>query len=334
MASSFKISDLAAELQRNIADVTTIFGLKMVNGFDLKKDGTFTVLPCKDKVPLVRDEISAILQPGRTGSTNYTNDVVALKSRTGVKTPFKFDLKLDEVTLYAWSNAYLANKKPTDPTDIYSFEAMSYYMGRIFAGVGRDISSALYAGVYNASGGVGNTFMDGLGVKFTKGALAVGSGGDGDIPAGNVVTAATTITSANILAELDKIATAIIANASLEPYIETAASLYIPLSHKMMIISALEALPTLRDSTVIRDANGIFRLSKLPNTTIESKPMLSGTQKQFWTPTGNLFFLAPEAGGDISSLTIEKADRTLKILGDSEAGVDYADGRLIVMNNK
>ena len=129
MASSFKISDLAAELQRNIADVITIFGLKMVNGFDLKGDGTFTVLPCKDKVPLVRDEIAPILQPGRTGTTNYTNDVVALKSRMGVKTPFKFDLKLDEVTLYAWSNAYLANKKPTDPTDIYSLLHVSFLQG-------------------------------------------------------------------------------------------------------------------------------------------------------------------------------------------------------------
>lgn len=334
MASSFKITDLHSELQRNMEDVNKIFGLKMVNGFNLKKDGTFNVLPCADKVPLVRDEISAILQPGRTGTTNYTNDVVALKSRIGVKTAFKFDLKLDEQTLFAWSNAYLSKKKPTDPTDIYSFQAMSYYMGRIYDGAGRDINNAMYKGVYNAAGGVGNTFMDGLGVKFTKGALATGSGGDGDIPAGNVVTAATTITSANILAEISKIVTAIIANTDLEAYLEESATYYLPLQHKMMIIEALEALPTLRDSVVSKDANGDYRLSKLPNTVIKSKPMLSGTQKHFWSPDGNLFFLAPEAGSDISSIVIEKYDRSIKILGDSEAGVDYADGRLIVMNNK
>jgi hypothetical protein len=48
-----------------------------------------------------------------------------------------------------------------------------------------------------------------------------------------------------------------------------------------------------------------------------------------------LFYLAPEgAPEDVASMEVEKADRALKIFLDGEGGVDYADGRLIVMNSK
>jgi len=315
MASSFKISDLHVELQRNIKDYTTIFGLKMSNGFDEKRNGDFTVIPTKDKVPLVRDTVSPILQPGRTGSTNFTNDVVSLSSRIGEIKPFKADLKLDELTLYAWSKSYLANKKPTDPTDIYSFEAMNYYMGRIYARSGADMTNALYKGVYNAAGGVGGVnLFDGLGFKVTKGVLTVGNGGIGDIPVSNMVTAAATITQANILSEIQKIVDAM---------------------HYAMMINAVSALPiTAGNQVVFKDGNS-WKLVLLPNTTIKYRPMFNGTDKHLWTPSGNLFYLAPEgAPEDVASMEVEKADRALKIFLDGEGGVDYADGRLIVMNSK
>jgi hypothetical protein len=44
----------------------------------------------------------------------------------------------------------------------------------------------------------------------TKGVLTVGNGGIGDIPVSNMVTAAATITQANILSEIQKIVDAIV----------------------------------------------------------------------------------------------------------------------------
>lgn len=336
MASSFKISDLHVELQRNIKDYTTIFGLKMSNGFDEKRNGDFTVIPTKDKVPLVRDTVSPILQPGRTGNTNFTNDVVSLNSRIGEIKPFKADLKLDELTLYAWSKSYLANKKPTDPTDIYSFEAMNYYMGRIYARSGADMTNALYKGVYNAAGGVGGVnLFDGLGFKVTKGVLTVGNGGIGDIPVSNMVTAAATITQANILSEIQKIVDAIVGSEVLQEYVEENATYYMPFKHYAMMINAVSALPiTAGNQVVFKDGNS-WKLVLLPNTTIKYRPMFNGTDKHLWTPSGNLFYLAPEgAPEDVASMEVEKADRAIKIFLDGEGGVDYADGRLIVMNSK
>lgn len=335
--ASFKINDLAIELQRFIADYTKIFGLKMANGFDEKRNGDFTVLPIKDKVGLVRDATTAVLQPGRTGSTNFTANNVALASRIGELKPFKGDLLLSEVILYNWSKAYIAQKKASDPTDIYSFEAMSYYMGRIFAQCGKDITQAVYKGVYNPTGGVGGVnLFDGLGAKFLQGFTAVGSGGIGDIPASNVYAAAATINQSNILAEIQKLVDVVVADETLAEYVEENATMYLPFQHYAAMQAAKAALAvTTGDQVVFKGDDGIYRLTILPNTVIKHRPMSNGTQKHFWTPEGNLFFLTPEgAAEDIASITTEKADRSIKIFLDGEAAVDYADGRLLVMNNK
>lgn len=336
MASSLKINDLAVELQRNLGDYTKIFGLKMANGFDEKRNGDFGVIPTKDKVPLIRDTTSSILQPGRTGTTNFTNDAVSLKARTGEIKPFKADLKLSEVELYAWSKSYLARKKPTDPSDVYSFEAMAYYMGRIFAQAGKDMTQAVYKGVYNAAGGVGGVnLFDGLGIKLTKGVLTVANGGVEDIPATNMATSAATITQANILAEIQKIVDIIVASDTLVEYIEDEATFYMPFKHYAFMVNAVAALPVTAGNQVVFKEGNVWKLALLPNTTIKYRPMLGGTEKQFWTPSGNLFYLAPEGSAeDIASVNIEKQDRSIKIFLDGEAATDYADGRLIVMNSK
>lgn len=336
MASSLKINDLALELQRDIADYTKIFGLKMSNGFDEKRNGDLIVMPTKDKVPLVRDTLSPILQVGRTGSTNFTDDALSLKSRIGEIKPFKADLRIDEKTLYAWTKSYLAHKKMTDPTDIYSFEAMQYYMSRIFAQAGKDMTQALYKGVYNATGGVGGVnLFDGLGIKLTKGVLTEANGGVGDIPTTNMFAAAATITQANILSEIKKLVDTVVASETLAEYIEEDATLYMSFKHFAFMVNAVSELPVTAGNQVVFKDGKDWKLVLLPNTIIKYRPMMSGTEKQFWTPSGNLYYLAPEGTAeDVASIDIEKQDRALKIYLDGEAATEYADGRLIVMNNK
>ena len=110
--ASFNISTLQTELKQYIGDYAKIYGLKLANGFDEKRNGDLLVMPTVDKMPLVRDAINPILQPGKTGSVNFTNNILTLKNRMAQIKPFKADIKLDEVELYNWSKSFLANKLP------------------------------------------------------------------------------------------------------------------------------------------------------------------------------------------------------------------------------
>jgi hypothetical protein len=335
--AAFNISALSIELQRSLADYSTIFGLKVSNGFNEKTNGDLIVMPTKDKVPLIRDSTGPILQPGRTGSVNFTNDAVSLANRIGEIKPFKADIKLDEVTLYNWSRTYLSSKGATDPSDIYSFEAMTYYMGKIMKQAGKDINGALFKGVWNNATGVqsGVNLFDGLRIKMLQGFTTVGAGGIGDIPASNVYAAAATINQANILAEIKKAVQVVVDSEVLQEYVEEPASFYMPFTHYVMMQNALAAEPLTKGSEIVMKEGKDYRLAILPNTIIKHRPMLIGTEKHVWSPDGNFFYLAPEGSTeDISSITYEKADRALKIFLDGQAAVDYADGRLIVTNNK
>jgi hypothetical protein len=117
----------------------------------------------------------------------------------------------------------------------------------------------------------------------TKGVLTVGNGGIGDIPVSNMVTAAATITQANILSEIQKIVDAIVNSEVLQEYVEENATYYMPFKHYAMMINAVSALPIrqvtkwyLRMVTVgswyyyqIPQSN-IVRCSMVPTNTFDS----------------------------------------------------------------
>jgi len=328
---SLNLSLLSAKLLENIADYQRIFSLNMANGFGAKSDPLFTVLNIVDKVPLIRELSTPVVQPGRTGSTNFTNNAVAYKERWGQLRPFKVDLKLDEKTLYAWSKTYLAKRKPTDPSDIYSMPAMDMYMGAIMKQIGKDFNSILYSGVYNPAGTGFNDVADGLQIHLQQGYATSGTGFVGDIPAGNMTTSATTITQANILTEINTLAMAIL-NGLDVPLDEDGCLCIDPLLYALMV-NAVAAQLSNGSQVVYRDGAG-FRLSLLPNTMIKPQSWLKGTGKMIWTVNGNFFWLSPETSADVASIDVEKQDRAIKIYIDGEVGFNYGDGRMMFMNSK
>jgi hypothetical protein len=325
------VSKLSAKLLENIADYSKIFLLRQSNGFKIKSDPLFTLFQVRDKVPLIRSTTDPMLQPGRTGTTNFKGGV-SLSNREGQLRPFKADLKIDEKTLYAWMKTYLAKKKPTDSSDIYSFEAMNWFMEQIFAQIGKDFHGAVYKGVYNATGTSNVDITDGLDILFDQGVATSGAGFVGDIPTANIVAAATTINAGNILSEIQKLAMLFFQNLD-EPLEENAIMAIDPM-HYVYATQALDAQLSNNSQILFREG-GKLKLSMMPNMVVEPRSWLKGTDKQFATVAGNLAVLGPEdTTEDIPSIQVEKADRAIKIFIDGEAGINYCDGRILFMNNK
>lgn len=330
------LASLAAELKKNLADFSTIFQEKLADGFGIKSDPLFTLIQANDEVPLVRDFTAAILQPGRKGTTNFTSNAVGLANRTGKIRPFKADLKLDEQTIYSWSKQYLSYKGKKNQGDIYSFAGMDYIMSRIMKRAGRDILSVIFSGVYNPSGTSVNDIADGLKIHFTQGVATSGPGFVGDIPAANVITAATTINQSNVIAEISKFVDKMAANVDF-PKDENGTLCMDEPTFVAMTNAVASALSN--GQAIVSVTNGVYKLAAYPNITIEKKNWLTVdgvAGKMLLTTHGNLVIITPEIqeNENVSSIEVEQADRNLKIFVDGEIAFNYIDGRYILLNSK
>ncbi|GAB3885999.1 hypothetical protein [Spirosoma agri] len=331
MAGSLDLSKLADKLKENVADYSTIFHLNLANGFKIKQDRLFTGFQIRDKVPLIRSSSDPMVQPGRTGNTNFKGGV-SLANREGILRPFKVDLKLDEKQIYAWSKTYLAKRTAVDSSDIYSFPAMNWYMGEINKQIGKDVHGAIWQGVFNPTGNSHIDITDGLDILFDLGYATTGTGAVGDIPSTNMVTAAATINQSNILTEIQALAMRFFEVMD-NPLDEEGVMALDPILYVHMI-NALNAQLSNSSQIVYRDGN-VIRLAILPNVTIEPRSWLKSTSKIFLTLLGNLAVLGPEEdSSDVPSIQIEKADRAIKLFIDGEIGINYCDGRVLFMNSK
>lgn len=329
--TSLDLSKLADKLKENIADYSQIFLLKQSNGFNIKRDRLFTGFQIRDKVPLIRSSSDPMLQPGRKGGVPNFKGGVSLANRWAVLLPFQANLKLDEVQIYAWSKTYLAKRQANDPSDIYSFPAMNWYMEQVTNQIGKDVQGAIYKGVHNPTGTSHVDITDGLDILFDQGYATTGVGAVGDIPADNMVTAAATINQNNILSEVNNLVMRIFETLD-EPLEEDGVIALDPLLYAHLI-NAMDGLGA-NKQYVFRDG-GALKPSVLSNFTIEPRSWLKGTSKMFGTVAGNLAVLGPEENTeDIPSIDIEKADRNIKIFIDGEFGINYCDGRLLFMNSK
>lgn len=330
--ASLDLTKLADKLKENIADYSKIFLLKQSNGFNVKNDRLFTGFQVRDKVPLIRASSEPMVQPGRKGGAINYKGGVALANRWATLLPFQANLKLDEVQIYAWSKTYLAKRTPLDPSDIYSFPAMNWYMEQITTQIGKDVQGAIYKGVHNPTGVSHIDITDGLDLLFDQGYATSGAGFVGDIPANNMLTAAATINQSNILAEIQAVAMRFFEELD-EPLEEEGVMVLDPLLYVHMI-NALNAQVSNSSQFVYRDGAS-YKLTALPNVTIEPRSWLKGTSKILLTVVGNLAVLGPEENTeDIPSIQIEKSDRSIKIFIDGEFGINYCDGRMIFMNSK
>lgn len=331
MSGFVDVSALSENLTKDKKDYEKIFGLKMASGFSAKSD--FVVLGINQDIELVRDELSNLTQPGRTGVTNFTTEAIKQKSRIGTLKPAKVDLKLTEVELYNLRTSYLGRREPGDPKDIHSLPGRTYIMGRIFQRIGKEVNRAIIKGVENRATGTtgGLNLFDGLNFKFTEGYATVGSGGKEDIPASNKVTGAVaTVSEANILGELKKMVELILSSEDLVEYREDDASLFINPVWYQWILNALDSALSNGSQVVTKKGDKLY-LNALPNTEIKPRVYMIGVSNMFWTVNGNLFYLHQDVEEDIPRMKFQESDRDLKVLIDFEVNVEYADGRLVVL---
>lgn len=331
MAGFVDTSALSENLNIDKKDYEKIFGLKMASGFDAKQD--MTVLGINEEVELIRDEISNITQPGRTGTTNFTQDVITQKSRIGKLKPAKVDLKLTEQVLYSLRTSYLGRREPGDSKDIHSLPGRTYIMGKVFQGIAKEVNRAIFKGVENRATGVqgGVNLFDGLNFKFTQGYTTVANDGVEDIPAGNKVTGAVaTVSEANILGEIKKMVEVIISSETLVEYKDDDAGLYLPPIWYQWALNALESQLS-NGSQVLTKKGDKLMINALPNTELKPRTYMIGVNNMFWTLNGNMFYLHQDVETDIPRIKFQEADRDLKIFIDFEVNVDYADGRLVVL---
>ena len=326
------LSALSSNLQNDKRDYEQIFGLLMANGFDAKDD--FVRLGITKEVELIRDELSNLTQPGRTGSTNFTTQAIAQKKRIGRLRPAKVDLKLTELELYQLRTSYLGRRQPSDPKDIHSVAGREYLMSRVMARIGKEVNRAIVRGVENPATGTtgGLNLFDGLGFKFTQGYATVASGGVGDIPASNkVATPAASVTQANVLGEIKKLVEIINESEDLQEYTDEDASFFMPKTYYQHMVNALDSALSNGSQVVQKNADGMYSFKLLPNTIIKPRSYMTGVDNMFWTPDGNLFWLHQDTEEDIPMMKFQEQDRDLKIFIDFEVNVEYADGRVIVL---
>jgi len=331
MPNVVDVSLLSENLQKDKKDYEKIFGLKMASGWDAKKD--FTVLGINQEVELVRDELGNIVQPGRTGTTNFSTGFLKHKSRIGRLKPAKVDLKFTEAELYALRISYLGRREPGDSRDINSLPGRSYIMGKVMGRIGKEVNRAIFKGVENRATGTtgGLNLFDGLGFKLTEGYALVSASGKEDIPAANKVTSpVATVTEANIVGELKKLVEVIMSNEDLIEYREDSASLFINPQWFVWINNWLESALSNGSQIVTKKGDKLF-FNALPNTEIKPRSWMIGVNNMFWTVDGNLFYLHQDVETDVPRIKFQEEDRDLKILMDFETNVEYADGRVIVL---
>ncbi len=330
MSNLVDVSALSADLQKSKKEYEKIFGLKMASGFEAKKD--FVVLGIDQEIELIRDELGNITQPGRTGVTNFSTGFIGQKARIGKLKPAKVDLKFTEEELYKLRVSYLGRREPGDPRDINSLAGRNYIMGRVYARIGKEVNRAIFKGVENRATGAtgGLNLFDGLGFKVTEGYTTVASGGKEDIPAGNKVGSAVTISEATVIGEVSKMVDLIVSNEDLVEYMEDSASFFVNPQHFVWINNALDSALSNGSRVVTKRGNQLF-LNALPNTEIKPRTWMIGVNNMLWTLDGNLFYLHQDVETDIPNIKFQEVDRDLKILIDFEVNVEYADGRLIVL---
>lgn len=348
--TNIDISALNDNFKKKVHDFEKIFGQRVANGFGAKAD--MKTVGIDDEITLTREYLANLTQPGLTGKINNKDgDILQYKQRTGRLVPAKVDLYMDELAIRKLRTSFLANKQPADPRDIHSIAGADYIMSRVFAQIGSEVNKSIFRGQLGYGfddedeeteaasmfqGGL--NLLDGLGIKFIQGYAAPPTAGAiGDIPGANKVTgAAGSLTNANVLAELEKIEEIIYNSPHLEymTYEDDPeapdGSLYVNAKTRRLIAIALDNL-TYKADKLVEKVGSDYRFKNLPKVTIKSRRWMSGVDNMFFTPNDNLFYLHQDVDADVPKMKFQEVGRGVQILIDWELGVDYADGRDIVL---
>lgn len=339
-------SALSSRMKERVKDYQKIFSLKSANGFKQAKK-FLTTWKIDQKGTLKRNILGNVTQPGLTGSINNQSNFMQHKERPALLSPAKVDLYLGEIALEDLRNSFLNSIQSADVNDIYSIAGANYIMEMIMKQIGKEVNAAIWKGALGfVDTGVNETawqgglnLFDGFAVKMLKGYATSGSGWVGDIPGGNkVVSPASSVTKANILAELTKMRDIIFDTPELNEVAtsgeeEDKSTVIIPPGHYKHMVTALDELTYKKDQLIeLSSEPGVYQFKLMPNVKIKGASFMNQVDNMWWSPDNNRFWLSPIGADDITSILFEKSGRGIQILIDWKQNVDYADGRLNVLH--
>jgi hypothetical protein len=267
-----------------------------------------------DQLPLTRLRTASTLKPYAAGGAfTAAADALVLSARILNVRRCSFDLSIVPLDLYNSWLGQLAGAPPNSPFDI-PFE--QFLMDAIAKQVIDDLETAVWTGTYNGSGTTPAATMDGLLTLVTAAITAL------EIPAINVYAGAA-ITSANALDQVKGI------RALIAPQYRT---------KDLVCLMAVENVDNYLDDYQASVGSVVYNKSydqifvEGTRAQVIGVPAMTGSDRVIFTPKENLVFgYDVEAG---SNITTQEFNRTIKVMGDFRAGVQFRDGQVIWTNDQ
>jgi hypothetical protein len=274
-----------------------------------------TVTGAIDQLPLAKLTTASVLKPyAAGGGFTATDDALVFGARILNARRISADVEIVPLDLYNSWLGQLAGAPPASPFDI-PFE--QFIMDAIAKQAQDDLEGAIWNGTYNSSGTTSAATMDGV-LKLVKAAVT-----SGEIPAGNVTTF-TAITSSNALDEVKKVRAKIAAQYRNKP-------MYCFLSVANFDNYMDDYQSSVGSVVYNRDYNQVF--IEGTQTQLVAIPGMVGTDSNriLITPKDNLVF-GYDIEGAASNIITQEYNRTIKVMMDFRAGVNFRDGGVIFCN--
>jgi hypothetical protein len=263
-----------------------------------------------DQLPLAKLTTGSILKPYATGGGfTATTDALVFGARILNARRISADVEIVPLDLYNSWLGQLAGAPPSSPFDI-PFE--QFIMDAISRQATADLEAAAWNGLYDNAGDTAEDCMDGI-EQLVKAAVT-----SGEIPSGNV-TSYTAITSSNALDEVKKIKAKIAPQYRNKPmYAFVSMAIY----DNYMDDYQTSVGPLVYN----KEYNQVF----IEGTQTQIVPVagLVGVNRVIVTPKENMVFGYDIEGGASNILT-QEFNRTIKVMMDFRAGVNFRDGSVI-----
>ena len=268
-----------------------------------------------DQIPLTRLRSASILKPyAAGGGFTATADALTLSARILNARRCSFDVEIVPLDLY---NSWLGQIEGAPNGSPFDIPLEQFMMDSIMAQVVDDLETAVWTGTYNASGTTPAATMSGILTLVTAAITAL------EIPAANV-TAGAALTSSNAFDEFKLI------RDKIDPAYR---------NKEMFCLCSVAAkdkyLTDYQATLGATPYNSNYDQIYLEGTRAQiiAVPGMGTSSRVLVTPKENLVY-GFDVDGPQSNLVTQEFNRTIKVMGDFRAGVEFRDGQAIWCNNQ
>lgn len=275
-----------------------------------------TVTGAIDQLPLAKLSTASVLKPyAAGGGFTATNNALVFGARILNARRISADVEIVPLDLYNSWLGQLAGAPPASPFDI-PFE--QFIMDAIAKQAQDDLEGAVWNGLYDNTGTSSEDTMDGI-LQLVKAAVT-----SGEIPAANV-SAYTAISSSNALDQVKLVRSKIAPQYRNKP-------MYCFLSVANFDNYMDDYQATVGSVVYNKDYNQIF--IEGTQTQLVAIPGMVGpdSDRILITPKENLVF-GYDIEGAASNIITQEYNRTIKVMMDFRAGVNFRDGGVIWCND-